>query len=123
LSQKFGDPEPKTGGKLRLISIPDLGDRSHCPSHGLNAHCHQNDIVGTCRPINRLAVHHKCSVIMRLSKYQIGCIAGLSVYLPACLFINLRRAGFWLPNRKSRKPEIGVSGSQGKSAQFAHLHL
>jgi len=30
LSQKLGEPEPKTGGKLSPISIPDLGDRSHC---------------------------------------------------------------------------------------------
>jgi len=30
LSQKLGGHGPKTVGKLRPISSPDLGDRSHC---------------------------------------------------------------------------------------------
>jgi len=29
LSHILGEPEPKTGGKLRPISIPDLGDSSN----------------------------------------------------------------------------------------------
>jgi len=30
LSQKLGEPDPKTGMKLRPILIADLGDKSHC---------------------------------------------------------------------------------------------
>jgi len=36
LSLKLGEPEPKTGGKLRPILLSDLVDKSHCTGWSKN---------------------------------------------------------------------------------------
>jgi len=48
LSQKLGEPEPKTVGKLLPISTPDLGDRSHCISLKLNCNWSFPSISSLC---------------------------------------------------------------------------
>jgi len=46
VESKIGGPKPKTGGKLRPISIPNLGDRSHCVSCS-NRHALRATVVTT----------------------------------------------------------------------------